>query len=117
MKVSRRALDARPAQGRVGSRSRQTARLLAIHQLLSAPASDRSGPLEALRARLANSAERAGDDGGPMRSDSRRQARTTVSPPRKASRFSRVGTLARLESASANAPGPVPFRGKGVHAG
>ncbi len=96
-KVSLGALDARPAQGRVGKVSRHIAQPLVTHPLLSAKASDRMDPPRSPRAFLARA---KASPGGPSRSFSRIRARTKLSPPRTrlgmAPGDPRVGELARF---------------------
>ena len=77
--VSLGALDARPAQGRVGRISRHVAQPLVSHPLLSAKAYDRMDPPRSPRAFPARV---EASPGGSSLSFTRTRARTKPSPPR-----------------------------------
>lgn len=111
-KAARGALDARPAQGRVGEISRHIAPPLAPHRLLSATASARPDPPRSDRA--GSPCSRHVRRGGLP--TSRSQARTIgiVTPPRLLK--ARAGALNRPLPRIAAATVERPFRGKGVRA-
>jgi hypothetical protein len=115
MKVSLGALDARPAQGRVGEISRHIAQPLVSHPLLLAEASDRLDPPRLSRAFQARA---KASPGGPRRLVSRTRVRTKLSPSR--TRLGtipggmRLGELARFASRHAPALRRGTCRWKGV---
>lgn len=110
-KVTCRALDPRPAQGRVGESPRHVCTSPARHPLLLVTATDRPARRFGHRVQVTRGPLTPGS-----RSVSRRMAWTSVSPPQTGSARSRVGSLARPETARAHALALEPSRGKGVHA-
>lgn len=113
--VSLGALDARPAQGRVGRISRHVAQPLVSHPLLSAEAIDRTDPPCSPRALPARTEV---PPGGPSRSFSRTRVRTKPSPPRwrrgETLGNPRVGALDRFALLCAPTTLRGACRGKGV---
>jgi hypothetical protein len=111
--AARGALDARPAQGRVGVILRHHAQPHAPHRLLSAPASARPDLPVDPAAALAVRPARPGRT-GTARSTSRSPARTMPVAPSPDTMPSRTDEPARPATACATARGRGSSRGKGV---
>jgi hypothetical protein len=110
-RASRGALDARPAQGRVGVFSRQIAELLAHHPLLLARASARTDPFAAVVLRALDPARRLRPSGP---ASARREARSKSRLTRTDIHRSPCDALARPRFACVQPHGSRPSRGKGV---
>lgn len=115
MMAGRGALNARPAQGRVGGHLRHIARLHETHPLLSAKASVRTDPPCPSHGRCGDRGVRPGGGPLPTNTNSPRSSRFMVTVWRGGTTFTaHEGEQAWPASGGVPSPGTEPSRGKGV---